>query len=219
MGATDEPGGPSSAAPPPSVPPTTWSPAVVPPAPWGVPTTGPRAPRKTDGFAVAGFVVAVFGLVPLAVVFSLVGWFRIRRSHGATSGRGFAVAAWLISVVWVGVAALAVTYGDALWEENVDAYPTGPEHEVALVIDRFEAAGPEETCTELLTPELRDLLDTTTGGCESAAAYDRLVVPDIDITSISVRGDVATVEVVETGQEYTVTLRYDGTSWRIDDLG
>lgn len=43
-------------------------------------------------------------------------------------------------------------------------------------------------------------------------------VADIDITSISIDGDVATVEVLEDGERLTMTVVYDGTSWRIDDI-
>jgi hypothetical protein len=43
-------------------------------------------------------------------------------------------------------------------------------------------------------------------------------VAEIDITSITIDGDVATVEVLENNDRLAFVLVNDGTSWRIDDI-
>lgn len=181
---------------------------------WAGPT--PVA-AKTDGFAIAGLAFGIIGGLPLSLIFSFVGRSRIKSSSGAKKGMGLVVASWVICGLWLvgGIAAAAM--GTLLENDNVDDYPTGPENEVALVIDRFEEAGPSQTCEELLTPKLQEIFASGAGSCEEAMTVDGPVA-EIDITSITVDDDVATVEVQENSDRLAFTLVNDGTSWRIDDI-
>ena len=218
------PGAVGSGAPGLPPPPGTvgYPPPGVPPQPdrWGAPVAPPRhhGPTKTDGFAVAGFVFALLGGIPLGLIFAFTGRSRIRRSNGAKSGMGFVVAAFVLCGLWFVAAVGVVLLGDALEDENADDYTTGPEREIAVLIDRLEEVGPEETCSELFTADLRALLDTQPGGCESVMDLDGAVAADIDILSIDVDGDVATVRAEELGEILTITVVDDGTSWRVDSF-
>jgi hypothetical protein len=179
---------------------------------WAGPTQGAA---KTDGFAIAGLVFAILGGIPLGLIFSLVGRSRIKASNGTKKGMGLVKASWVLLVLWVVALIALVALGALLESDNVDDYPTGPENEVALVIDRFEEYGPVETCAELLTPELQATFATGAVSCEEAMTFEGGVA-EIDITSITIEGDVATVEALENGEPLSVTLVHDGTSWRID---
>jgi hypothetical protein len=72
----------------------------------GVPTPGQR---RLDRYAVAGFGFSLPGLVPVAVVLSLIGLARIRKS--AARGRRLAQAGLVISGCWLIAIAVAVGLG------------------------------------------------------------------------------------------------------------
>jgi hypothetical protein len=68
----------------------------------------PPAPVGTNGFAVAGFVLSLLAVVPLGVIFSIIGLVKARSS--GQRGRGLAIAGLVISTLWgllfvVGIAA------------------------------------------------------------------------------------------------------------------
>ena len=60
---------------------------------------GPPAPPPRDGLAIAATVLAVLGLVVLAVPFAIAA--LVRGSGGRRSGQGFAVAGLVLSGLWV----------------------------------------------------------------------------------------------------------------------
>ena len=72
---------------------------------------------RTDGFAIAGFVLGVVSLFfagillgILAIVFSAVAMNRIDKSEGALNGKGFAIAGFILGIVGV-VGAIIVLAG------------------------------------------------------------------------------------------------------------
>jgi hypothetical protein len=99
------PAGEPSAWPPPAYGPPP--PAHRPPPPGYGPPAGygppggyvPTVSRGTDGVAVAAFVLAIVGVVPVALVLGFVALARIRRS--GRGGRGLAIASLVISALWV----------------------------------------------------------------------------------------------------------------------
>lgn len=202
---------------PPAAPSGQWGSGQPPPPSYQQPWPGPPpATAKTDGFAIAGLIFAILGGLCFSLIFSFIGWRRIKASNGAKDGLGLVKASWAICLLWivglVALVALAVVFE----EDNADDY-TGPERDVALVIDRFEKADPAQICDELLTPAQRDAFAATEGSCEEALTIDG-VAAEIDITSISIDGAQATVTAEELGEQLVITLVNDGTSWRIDDL-
>ncbi|MFC4941967.1 DUF4190 domain-containing protein [Pseudonocardia sp. GCM10023141] len=80
-----------------------WGP---PPAGLGYPPLGPQPRPTVNGLAVAALVVAIISLFPIAAVLAFVSLGQIRR-NGQT-GRAFAIAALVVSAVWVVVWALIV---------------------------------------------------------------------------------------------------------------
>ena len=72
-------------------------------AAWGALAQAPQ-PEKTgtDGVAIAALVLSVIGALIPAVACAFVALSRVRRSH--RKGRGLAVAALIVSVVWLAVA-------------------------------------------------------------------------------------------------------------------
>ena len=62
------------------------------------PPPEPVQERRTDGFSVAGFVLAVVGVVPLSVPLGIIGLRRTRRT--GVRGRSMAVSALVLSGCW-----------------------------------------------------------------------------------------------------------------------
>jgi hypothetical protein len=87
------------------------------PAPPGLPTypnDGTDAPlpahsSKTNGFAIAGFVFGLAGVVVLAPVFSIIALRKIRRYGGR--GRSFAITGLVLTGCWLAVIALVAALG------------------------------------------------------------------------------------------------------------
>jgi hypothetical protein len=79
---------------------------------------GAGGPATNDGLAVAGFVLALVGVIPcfwvvqipglLALVFGLVGRSRIAASGGRKKGAGLALAAAIIGAVLVALALVLI---------------------------------------------------------------------------------------------------------------
>jgi hypothetical protein len=68
----------------------------------------PDEGSKTDGFAIAGFVLGLLSLfiagIPLgilAIVFSAISMGRIDKSQGSLNGKGFAIAGLILGIVGV----------------------------------------------------------------------------------------------------------------------
>lgn len=68
----------------------------------------PEEGQKTDGFAIAGFVLGVVSIfiagIPLgilAIVFSAISLGRIKKSEGSLKGKGFAIAGLILGIVGV----------------------------------------------------------------------------------------------------------------------
>ncbi len=179
---------------------------------WGAPAT------KTDGFAIAAFVLSLPGALLLSVVFALVARGRIKRSQGTLAGKGLTTAALVISGLWVVVLGIlvAVIASGVLDHRNVDDYD-GEERDIAAVIDGFEEESAEEVCSELVTEGFR----ATSGGPEGCVR--RLDVgdqnrADIDVTGISISGDTATVTADELDEQLVFTLVREGGTWRVDEI-
>jgi hypothetical protein len=179
---------------------------------WGAPAA------KTDGFAIAAFVLSLPGALLLSVVFAFVARGRIKRSQGALTGKGLTTAALVISGLWVvvlGVVAAVVASG-VLDHRNVDDYD-GEEREVAAVIDGFEEDSAEDICADLVTEGFR----ASSGGPDGCVR--RLDIgdqrnADIDITSITIDGDTATVMADELDEQLAFTLVREGGTWRVDEI-
>ena len=79
----------------------------------------PAQPSKTNGMAIAGFVVALVCCGPLGIVFSAIGLNQINKNP-SQGGRGLAVAGLVIGIIttivalvaWANWAAWFATYDD-----------------------------------------------------------------------------------------------------------
>src|SRR5262245_29454298 len=78
------------------------------PGPW-VQQPPPARPAKTNGFAIAGFVLGLVGAVVLAPIFSIIALRKIRRN--GERGRSFAITGLVLTGCWVAVIALIVALG------------------------------------------------------------------------------------------------------------
>jgi hypothetical protein len=197
---------------------TRWSAHVAPAA----------APvqQSTDGFAVAALVLGLLGGSLLAIIFGFVSRGRIKRSGGLKSGSGMATAGIVLGFVWltlIGTLVVLAATG-VLNSENADDY-SGREREVALVVDRFEQFADDEQadrlCDELLTPEFADLVAQGAGKPCPDVFLDEVggkVQAQIDVHSIQITGNTATVEVDEGGDKETWRLLMRDGAWRIDSI-
>jgi Domain of unknown function (DUF4190) len=109
---TDQSGYPGN-QPPPGTPPPAWQ-AGPPPGPGGYGYAGQAAP-KTDGLAIAGFVMAIVGLLffgivlgPAGLILGIVSFRRINREPGRYKGRGLAIAAMIIGAITTVLAILLI---------------------------------------------------------------------------------------------------------------
>jgi hypothetical protein len=81
---------------PPGMPPGGPPPGMMPGAPmmYGAPPVVPR----TSGMAIAGFILSFFcGL--LGLIFSIIGYNECKKSNGAVTGEGLAIAGIIISIL------------------------------------------------------------------------------------------------------------------------
>ena len=194
----------------------------VPPTAWMGP---PRPPQETttDGFAIAAVVFGVVGSALLSVPLGLIALRRIKRSGGARTGRGLAIAGMAVGCVWLAIipAALLLDLGDVFEHENADRF-SGTQREIAIVVDRYEEelgepGGPP--CEELLTRAyIEEIESTEDESCEEYHDLGAQVPADIIIERIHMSsGTTARVEVTELDKNLTFELvREDG--WKIDSI-
>lgn len=111
---------PLDAMPPPTLPPLASPPPGAPPAPppgpmqaYGQPlyAPGPSPEPPWDGFAVVAFILAVLGTTCLSAALGIAG--LVRTQNGQRRGRGLAIAAIVISILWavifIGLVALTLS--------------------------------------------------------------------------------------------------------------
>ncbi len=85
--------------PPPGYPPAGYPPAGYPPPGYYPPPYGYAPATRTSGMAIAGFVISLVFCGLLGLIFSIMGHNEIKRSGGAVTGGGFAVAGIVISII------------------------------------------------------------------------------------------------------------------------
>jgi len=192
-------------------------------------TAAPAQLSTTSELAIASLVIGLT-LVggPIAFVLGLVARGRIRRSGGAVTGRGIALAGIVLGILGslaiAGVVVLALTgaFGE---EENAESF-AGEEREVAAVIDEFEAASDDEQldylCGEIFTTRFEGLIEQGTGmSCPAYFAVEAegatYQLP-IEIEALELTGTTATVRADEGGEKLTFALVDEGDRWRVDDI-
>jgi hypothetical protein len=88
------------------------------------PPPDPKRPGGTNGWAIAAFVLGILGGTILSVIFAIVALVQMRGRH--QRGRGLAVAALVISVVWVAVISSVIAYGVSTQGKSVRATDLNP---------------------------------------------------------------------------------------------
>jgi hypothetical protein len=84
--------------------------------------TGPSSePQRngTNGWAIAAFVLGILGGTILSVIFAIVALFQIKARR--ERGRGLAIAALVISAVWIAVITSLIAYGVSAQGKSVRA--------------------------------------------------------------------------------------------------
>jgi hypothetical protein len=89
-----------------------------------VPPPDPKRPGGTNGWAIAAFVIGILGGTILSVIFAIVALVQIRGRH--QRGRGLAVAALVVSAVWVAAIASVIAYGVSTQGKSVRAADLTP---------------------------------------------------------------------------------------------
>ena len=84
-----------------------------------VPPPDPKRLSGTNGWAIAAFVLGILGGTILSVIFAIVALVQMRGRH--QRGRGLAIAALVISVVWIAVIASVIAYGVSTQGKSVRA--------------------------------------------------------------------------------------------------
>jgi Domain of unknown function (DUF4190) len=83
------------------------------------PPPEPRRPAGTNGWAIAAFILGILGGTILSVIFAIVALVQIRGHR--QRGRGLAVAALVVSAVWIAVIASLIAYGISAQGKSVHA--------------------------------------------------------------------------------------------------
>ncbi|AGB20900.1 hypothetical protein Mycsm_00448 [Mycobacterium sp. JS623] len=79
----------------------------------------PKRPGGSNGWAIAAFVLGILGGIILSVIFAILALVQIRRSH--QRGRGLAIAALVISAMWIVVIGSVIAYGVSAQGKSVRA--------------------------------------------------------------------------------------------------
>ncbi len=181
-------------------------------------------PTRTSGWAIAG-LVACFLLPPvLPVILGMIAKDQIRKANGRLTGDGMANVSIVLGSIFT-VAAVVVYLGLTSNSDNAGGFK-GPEKQVAAVVDRFETGLDDneggKVCDELLTLEFAKKVAKGSGQTCPDAVMDAVdsgqYQARIDVKSISITGDTATVKVREGGDKETWTLRRESGSWRVDAI-
>jgi len=198
----------------PPLPPTS----TPPPAPGG-PAAAPP-PGGTDGFAIAAFVVALLGGVLLSAVFAFVALGRIGRGRSA-KGRGLAIAALVLNVVWIAAIVLAIVLSGP--DPNADRY-SGAKKPIAKVIDDFEDAAGDNDGDRLCSLMTEDLQQRVAAGshkgtCAAEMGADDGVQAHLTAESITlVTPNGASAVVREDGKDLHFTFVKVGDTWKIAEI-
>jgi hypothetical protein len=78
----------------------------------------PNRSGGTNGWAIAAFVLGILGGTILSVIFAIVALFQIRAQQ---RGRGLAIAALVISAVWIAAITSVIAYGISTQGNSVRA--------------------------------------------------------------------------------------------------
>jgi hypothetical protein len=84
-----------------------------------VPPPDSKRPGGTNGWAVAAFIVGILGGAILSVIFAIVALVQIRGRH--QRGAGLAIAALVVSAVWIAVITSVIAYGVSTQGKSVQA--------------------------------------------------------------------------------------------------
>lgn len=84
----------------------------------------PKRPGGTNGWAIAAFVLGILGGTILSVIFAIVALVQIRGRH--QRGSGLAIAALVISAVWIAAITSVIAYGIATQGKSVRATDLNP---------------------------------------------------------------------------------------------
>lgn len=192
---------------------------------WTQHVAGPESDRssqqvlKTDGFAIAGLILSIFGGVVISAVFAGIALRRIRQ--GTRTGKGLAIAALCINAVWVTalVVGLAVGAGDE--SPSADRF-SGEERKIASVVDEFENAAQSDdapkVCSLLTTEYTRSY---GRKGCQRTFAdeLDGKVQADISVKSVRLGSPGhATARVDEGGDPLRFQMVKRGGQWKIAQI-
>jgi uncharacterized protein DUF4190 len=79
----------------------------------------PKRPGGTNGWAIAAFVVGILGGTILSVIFAIVALVQMRGRQ--QRGRGLAIAALVISTLWIAAITSVVAYGVSTQGKSVRA--------------------------------------------------------------------------------------------------
>jgi hypothetical protein len=174
------------------------------------------AGKQTDGWAVASLVTSLSGFGPVGIVLGFIARRRISKDPERRTGKGLATGGIVAGVAMSALIALVIALwaGGVFESTNADDY-SGTEQEIARVIDRFEESWDDDdgttVCNELFTEEFAASYQ---GNC--ASEWDDGFWVDMDVESIDVYGDTATVEANDSDVvDYTFNLSYADGEWRI----
>jgi|LakMenE01Jun11ns_1017448.scaffolds.fasta_scaffold8823727_1 peptidyl-prolyl cis-trans isomerase B (cyclophilin B) len=84
----------------------------------------PVQPQKTNGMAIAGFVVALVCCSPLGIIFSAIGLNQIEKDP-AQGGKGLAIAGLIIGVVGLIGSLILWAFWGTLFGAAIDSYDYG----------------------------------------------------------------------------------------------
>jgi hypothetical protein len=182
-------------------------------------------PTKTSGWAIASVVLGVLGGVIFAILCGVIAKDRIRKAGGRLTGDGLANAGIVLGSIWAVVLVTAFVLSEIETTDNVDKF-TGPQREIAQVVDRVERAfednGGDEACADLLTT--RFAASVSRGSGSSCGEFiddaidDGRYQADIRVKRITVTGQTATLDVTEGGDPQTWRMRREAGSWRVDQI-